>query len=786
MKKFIAGVSIALLPFTVWAQNFIVGKIIASDSQKPLSGANINLKNTNFASTSAANGEFKIPVLKPGKYVLRVSYVGYQTQILTVQSGINPNIITLKNNVLMADEVMVQATRATENAATTLKNLNKVEIEKNNFGQDLPYLLNQTPSVVTSSDAGAGIGYTGLRIRGSDATRINVTVNGIPINDTESQGMYWVNMPDFASSVDNIQIQRGVGTSTNGAGAFGASLNIQTNTRQDTAYTELNTAAGSYRSLKNTLKIGTGLINGKFSFDGRLSRIVSDGYMDRASSNLKSFFVSGAYYGKNNVLRINAFSGKEKTYQAWNGVPQDSLLTNRRYNGFTYDNQTDNYQQSHYQLLYSQAISPKINFNAALHYTKGAGYYEEYQEKQAFADYNFTPINIGGVIIDSTNLIRQKWLDNDFYGATYSFIYTPNNQFNFTLGGAYNQYDGNHFTEVIWAQYAADSKIRHRLNQNNGFKIDFNIFAKAQYQINNLSLFADLQYRKIAYDFLGFNNIGQNVTQTDALNFFNPKLGLTYIIDTQSNIYASISVANKEPNRNDFTQSSPQSRPKHERLNNIEAGYRFNKQRFRGGVNVYSMQYKNQLVLTGQINDVGEYIRSNVSQSYRNGVELDVALQILPSLSWMLNSAFSQNKIKNFNEFIDDYDIGGQILNTYKKTDIAFSPNFVGGSTISCQPLKNAEIALLSKYVSKQFLDNTSNENRKLDAFFVNDVRLHYNIKTKGIKNIGLGLQVNNVFNTLYASNGYTFSYLKGSLVTQNFYYPQAETNFMASLNVRF
>lgn len=786
MKKFIVGVTIALLPFTVWAQNYIVGKITSAENQKPLPGANIILKNTNYAGTSSANGEFKIGVVKPGKYKVKVSFIGYQTQQIFLEANTSATLIQLKSNTFLADEVMVQATRANEDAATTLKNLSTADIEKNNFGQDLPYLLNQTPSVVVTSDAGAGIGYTGLRIRGSDATRINVTINGIPYNDTESQGTYWVNMPDFASSVDNVQIQRGVGTSTNGAGAFGASLNIQTNTRQDTAYTELNTSVGSYRSLKNTVKIGTGLINGKFSFDGRLSRIVSNGYINRASSNLKSYFLSGAYYGKNSLLRINAFSGKEKTYQAWNGVPQDSLTNNRRYNGFTYDNQTDNYQQSHYQLLYSLALSPKVLFNGALHYTKGAGYYEEYQENQAFADYNFTPINIGGVIIDSTNLIRQKWLDNDFYGATYSIIYTPNKQFNFTLGGAYNQYKGDHYTEVIWAQYAADSKIRHRLNQNNGFKTDFNVYTKAQYQFGNLSLFADLQYRKIAYNFLGFNNIGQNVTQTDVLQFFNPKVGLTYTINKQSNVYASFSIANKEPNRNDYTQSSPLSRPNPENLKNIEAGYRFKYQGFIGGVNLYSMQYKNQLVLTGQLNDVGEYIRSNVAQSYRNGVELDVAIQIIPSFTWLLNAALSENKIKNFNEFIDDYDNGGQILNTYKKTDIAFSPNFVGGNTLSYQPIKNAEIALLSKYVSKQFLDNTLNQNRKINAFFVNDVRLHYNIKTKAIKNIGLGLQINNILNTLYTNNGYTFSYISGGLITQNFYYPQAETNFMASVNLRF
>jgi len=786
LKKFIVGVTIALLPVSLWAQNFIVGKVITSDSQKPLSGANIILKNTNFTITSAVNGEFRIAVLKPGKYVLQVSYVGYQTQIQTVESGNNPNIIILKNNQFLADEVMVTATRASENAATTLKNLSKAEIEINNFGQDIPFLLNQTPSVVVSSDAGAGIGYTGIRIRGSDATRINVTVNGIPINDTESQGMFWVNMPDFASSIDNIQIQRGVGTSTNGAAAFGASLNIQTNTRQDTAYTEVNTSAGSFRSLRNTLKLGTGLINGKFSFDGRLSRIVSDGYIDRGSSDLKSYFVTGAYYGKNSLLRINAFSGKEKTYQAWNGVPQDSLATNRRYNSFNYDNQTDNYQQSHYQMLYSKAISPKIAFNGALHYTKGAGYYEEFKDKEPFADYNLTPITVGNALIDSTDLIRRKWLDNDFYGLTYSFIYTPNNQFNFTLGGGYNQYDGDHFTEVIWVQYAADSKIRHRLNENNGFKTDFNVFAKAQYQINDLSLFADMQYRKITYDFIGFNNFGQNVKQYDALHFFNPKLGFTYTIDMQSNLYASFSVGNKEANRDEYTQSTPASRPKHENLQNIEAGYRFKKQGISGGINLYSMQYRNQLVLTGQINDVGEYIRNNVAKSYRNGIELDIAIPILPSLSWMLNAAASQNKIKNFNEFIDDYDNGGQLLNTYPKTDIAFSPNFVGGSTLSFKPTKNAEIALLSKYVSSQFLDNTSNNSRKINAFFVNDVRLHYNIKTKAIKNIGLGLQVNNIFNKLYASNGYTFSYLSGGLVNENFYYPQATTNFMASVNLKF
>ena len=774
------------MPIMLWAQNSIEGKVLNSETKQPLSGASITIKNTSLNANSSTDGTFKISGLKSGTYVLQVRYVGFQTQEIHVTTGNAPYQIILQRSIFLSDEVIVSATRANSNAATTLKNLDKADIEKNNFGQDLPYLLNQTPSAVVFSDAGAGVGYTGLRIRGSDATRINVTVNGIPINDTESQGMYWVNMPDFASSVDNVQIQRGVGTSTNGAGAFGASLNIQTNTRQDTAYTEINTSAGSYQTLKNTFKIGTGLINGKFSFDGRLSRIVSDGYIDRASSDLKSYFVTGAYYGKNSLLRINAFSGKEKTYQAWGGVPQDSLVSNRRYNSFTYDNQTDNYLQSHYQLLFSQNITKKLIFNSALHYTKGAGFYEEYKEKQAFADYNFTPLNSGNLLIDSTDLIRRRWLDNDFYGATYSFIYTPSNQLNFTLGGAYNQYNGDHFTEVVWAAYAGDNPIRQRSGENNGFKTDFNVFGKSEYRINNTLLFADLQYRKITYDFVGLNNAGQNVAQFDDLNFFNPKLGFTYQFDNSKNFYASFSVANKEPNRDDYTQSTPASRPLSERLNNVEAGYRFKSKFVTGGVNLYNMFYKNQLVLTGKINDVGSYVRSNVDKSYRNGLELDVAIQILPALSWMITAAASQNKIRNFTEFIDDYDNGGQVQNSYTKTDIAFSPNFVGSSTISFKPSRNTEIALLSKYVSDQFLDNTSNQNRKLDAFFVNDVRLHYDLNLRGIKNISLGLQVNNVFNELYSSNGYTFSYIAGGLTTQNYYYPQAETNFMASLNIRF
>nr|MBC7614026.1 TonB-dependent receptor [Pseudopedobacter sp.] len=770
----------------LWAQSTLSGKIVDQTSGQVLIGASLNLSNIGFSKTDI-KGNYSFRNLKNGTYKLSISYIGYQTKEIefSISSDQILNISLSKTN-LLSDEVVVQATRASENSATTFKNLSKEELAKNNFGQDLPYLLDQTPGVVTYSDAGAGVGYTGIRIRGSDPTRVNVTINGIPYNDTESQGTYWVDLPDFVSSVDNIQIQRGVGTSTNGAGAFGGSLNIQTTTLTDSAYGELNNSVGSYGTLKNTLKLGTGLINGKWSFDGRLSRIVSDGYIDRASSKLKSYFLSGAYYGKTSLVRLNVFSGNEKTYQAWNGVPEDKLITDRRYNQFTYSDQTDNYQQDHYQLLYSKSFSPKFSFNGALHYTKGKGYYEEFKEDQSFSKYGLNNLTIGNQIIKKTNLIRRRWLDNDFYGLTYALNYKPSSILDFILGGAYNEYNGDHYGQVIWAQYASNSKIDGNYYLDNGFKTDFNVFGKVNIQLDKLLISGDLQFRKINYNFLGFDNNLNNVEQSASLNFFNPKFGLTYQINPTSNIYGSFAVANKEPNRDDYTQSTPTSRPKSENLKDIEIGYRFKNGFVSGSANLYSMIYKDQLVLTGQINDVGAFIRSNVANSYRNGLELDVKAQVSNKLSWGITAALSQNKIKNFTEYIDDYDNGGQVVNNYSKTDLAFSPSFVGGSTIAFKPFQKAEIAFISKYVSQQYLDNTSNEARKLNAFFVNSIRLSYNLKVKGIKNIGFGLLMNNIFNELYASNGYTFSYISGGPVTENYYYPQAETNFLASVNFKF
>ncbi len=790
MKKFIfAFIAAVLLPGMLWAQLSLQGKIADQENNNALNGASITLGNLTVQSTGA--GLYRFNNLKAGNYQLKVSFVGYQSKTVAVSLSESKTLnVGLTKLQLLADEVVVNATRASENSATTFKNLSKEDIAKNNFGQDLPYLLDQTPGVVTFSDAGAGVGYTSMRIRGSDAARVNVTINGIPYNDSESQGSFWVNLPDFASSVDNIQIQRGVGTSTNGAGAFGGSLNIQTGKLRDSSYFELSNSAGSYNTLKNSLNIGTGLINGKFAFDGRLSRIVSDGYIDSASSDLKSYFASGAYYGKSSLLRLNVFSGKEKTYQAWNGIPESKLKTDRRFNEFNYQDQTDNYQQDHYQLLYSKSFSDKLSANAALHYTKGRGYYEEFKKNQKFGTYGLDSLFIGTDTIAKTDLVRRRWLDNQFYGATYSLRYQPSTDLDFTLGGAYNEYAGDHYGEIIWAKFSSQRKIHDRYYEDDAFKSDFNVYGKANYQLDKLSLFADLQYRTIYYKFFGFDYNKNNITQDATLNFFNPKIGFTYIIDAQSNFYASYAIGNKEPNRKDYVNSTPQSRPKAERLNDVEIGYRIKSKWLNAGANIYLMNYKDQLVLTGQINDVGSYIRSNVDKSYRNGIELDATLSISPKISWALTSAFSQNKVKNFVEFIDEYvgdDYVGQQVNDYSKTNIAFSPNYVGSSTIAYKPLQNFEIALLSKYVSKQYLDNTSNDARKLDAFFVNNLRLNYNFKLKGVKAIEVGLLANNIFNELYESNGYTFSGIyDGSLSTENYYFPQAETNFLLALNFKF
>jgi len=796
LKTFLLAFTAFLLPFVAAAQFSLSGKITDQQTGETLPGASIRIEKTPLKTVSDAGGNYRISNLKAGSYSVIISYIGYQQmqQTSTINSDQTQNF-TLKRSTVQADEVFVRSTRASANSGFTYTNLSKKELAKNNLGQDLPFLLNQTPSVVITSDAGAGVGYTGIRIRGSDATRINVTLNGIPLNDAEDQGSYFIDLPDLASSVDNIQIQRGVGTSTNGAGAFGASINIQTTTRQDTAYAQLDNSAGSYGTVKNTVSLGSGLIGNHFTFDGRLSRIKSNGYIDRASSDLKSYFLSGAYYGKNTLVRLNVFSGSEKTYQAWDGVPEDKLLSgNRTYNelglmpnGGFYNNQTDNYIQNHYQLLFNQKLSDKLSFNGALHYTKGSGYYEEYKIGQSVDNYGLTPVIMGGDTIKSTDLVRRLWLNNDFYGITYNLNYEAQKNLNFTLGGAYNEYRGQHYNRIEWTQQSTNITPDYEYSRNNAFKTDFNIFGKVNYQLDKLNLYADLQYRRVYYSFLGFDQNLNNVRQSASLNFFNPKLGLSFQMDPANNLYASFAVGNHEPNRDDYVNSTPASRPKAETLYDFEAGYRTRQGTFTGGINGFYMLYNNQLVLTGSLNDVGAAIRSNVKDSYRAGVELDGRVQLLQPLYWSVTAALSTNKVKNFQQYLFNYDTNQNELTQYQKTNIAFSPDFVGSSELGFAPIKGGEIALISKYVSKQYLDNTSNNMRKLNAFFVNNIRLRYNFSTKAVKNVGVSFLINNIFGELYEPNGATYPDVEGGkVVNYNYYYPQATRNFLASLSLRF
>jgi iron complex outermembrane receptor protein len=804
----------SLLSFAQKAQRSlpISGRVTDAEDGKPLPGATIKAGEIRGTSTDK-DGNFVLKNISENIEVLDISYIGYQTSKIAIGSSEKLEI-KLNKSTYQADEVIINATRVNDKTGMAYTNVTAAQIDKQNMGQDLPVLLNFSPSLVSTSDAGGGVGYTGIRIRGSDATRINVTVNGIPYNDAESQGVFWVNMPDFASSVSSIQIQRGVGTSTNGAGAFGASVNINTNAFRETAYAELNNSYGSFNTFKNTLKVGSGLIKDKFTFDARLSRVSSDGFVDRASSELHSYYLSGGYFGKKSFVRVNVFSGKERTYQSWNGVPEaklrgdregilayidrnylgekdaDNLLNsdNRTYNSYTYKNEVDNYRQDHYQIVSSHNLSNKLTFNLNAFLVRGLGYYEQYRAGDDYSKYNLPNVVIGKDTLTGTDLIRRRWLDNYFYGTTFSFDYNTFKKLTASFGGGWNQYDGDHYGQIIWARDAGNIENEHQYYFSTGKKKDFNLYGKLYYAFTDkLTAFADLQYRRVSHAIHGTDNDLIQLAFDQSYSFFNPKAGLTYQLAEQSSVYASYSIGNREPNRDDFTNSTADLFPKSERLQNLEAGFRTQQGKWAFAANYYLMSYKNQLVLTGQINDVGGSVRVNVPKSYRTGIELEGAVAFNRFLKWNVNATFSQNKIKNFTEYIVDYDNGGYKTIDHGKSDISFSPNVIVGSQFTYSLRKNLELALLTKYVGKQYLDNTSTETRKLDAYLTNDIRLSWTIKPSWANEIAFNLLVNNVLNEKYESNGYTYGYIDGGALTQeNFYFPQAGRNFLIGVNFRF
>ena len=691
---------------------------------------------------------------------------------------------SLEGKQIVLDEVLVSALRVTSQSPVTFSDLDKEEIAPRNLGQDIPILMNFMPAVVTTSDAGAGIGYTGIRVRGSDATRVNVTINGIPYNDSESQGTFWVNMPDFASSTESLQLQRGVGTSTNGAAAFGASLNLLTDGVSQEAFGQISSSVGSFNTFRANAKFSTGLLSDRFELAGRLSRITSDGYIDRASSELESYFLQAAYATDKTLVKALLFGGHEITYQSWFGIDAQTLETDRTFNPagmYTdengnvqfYDNEVDNYKQDHFQLHWSQELSLHWKTNLAFHYTYGRGYFEQFREDDDFATYGFDPIIVNGELVDTTDLIRRRWLDNDFYGTVFSAHYNKE-QWNVILGGGWNNYKGDHFGEIIWARFAGNSDIRDRYYDDNSKKSDFNIYAKADYNLNNKwRFFADMQYRAVGYT---ANGEDTGIVD-DNFSFFNPKAGITYNLNPKNNFYLSYAKAQREPNRNDYENGSP--RP--EKLNDFELGWRHITEKTSLNTNVYYMRYKDQLVLTGELNDVGAPLRANVGDSYRLGLEIDARFQFGQKWAWQPNLALSLNRN------IDFFFQRDGVLEDLGNTNIAYSPGVIAGSILSFLPNDQWSFSLLSKYVGEQYMGNIDSETSKLEDYSQTDLNIQYVLKTNGfLKSLILSGLVNNIFDAEYVSNGYFFTYdddfsNPGTITTIEGagYYPQAGINFL-------
>ncbi|MHA7111867.1 TonB-dependent receptor [Sunxiuqinia elliptica] len=781
---------------------FSVSGVVTNESGEELVGANLVLSGTYKGTSTDVGGAYKFENVKAGNYTLRVSYMGYEAQRvnLNVTKNVVKNVVLVPLDIL-AEEVIVSATRAGAKTPVAVTDLSREDIEAQSAGQDIPYLLGLSPSVVTSSEAGTGIGYSALRIRGTDPTRINVTVNGIPLNDSESQGAFWVNMPDFASSVDNVQIQRGVGTSTNGAAAFGATINFQTETFNGEPYAEVQSLVGSFGTNKNSVKAGTGLIDGKFTVDARYSKLNSDGYVDYAFVDHESYFISAAYYTEKSIIKANIISGNQHTGISWWGNPNPE--EDRRYNPageYTdefgnkryYKDQTDNYFQDHYQVFYSSQLNPFTNINLGLHYTDGEGYYEQYKEDESYADYGLENVVIGDQTLEQTDLIRRKWLDNDFYGATFSLNYNRNN-LNASLGGAWNKYDGDHFGRIIWMRNAGNTEKGHEWYFNVGEKTDFNVFGKLNCQLTKqLNVYGDLQYRRINYEMRGQDDDLLALDQTHEYDFFNPKMGLFYELAQNQEAYFSFGIGHREPTRTIFKEAKgdPSSTPRSESLYDYELGYKYSSTKAAFGVNLYYMYYHDQLVPTGEKNNVGSSIMTNVDKSYRAGVEFVGGVKVLPNLNWDFNFTLSSNKIKDYIEYATYYDAEGVASEGSKylgTTNIAYSPETMGSSILAYEPAKILKFSLITKYVGKQYFDNTSSEDRKIDAYFVNNLRGDLTLKESFFSKINLFVQVNNLLDEEYSNNGYGGNwYQEGVEKTWAYYYPQAGINFMTGLTLTF
>lgn len=783
---------------------FVKGRI-TDENGSPMAGAAVTVVNAIAGTISDNDGLYFLKLNKPGIYRLKYSFTGYEQVIreADVHQSLVIDII-LSPRFTRMEDVIVSATRAGEKTPVTYSTVAGDEIRKSNLGQDLPYLLTLTPSLVETSETGTGIGYTSLRIRGTDGSRINVTIDGIPLNDAESQQVFWVDLPDLASSVDNIQVQRGVGTSLNGSGAFGASVNMQTKSPENQAFTEINASAGSYNTFKNTITAGTGLISDRFSLQMRYSDLKSDGYIKRTGVDNSAFALTGTWKNAKSVLKANFMTGTEHTGISWWGVPEEMLAIDRRYNpageytdeyGITrfYNNESDNYRQNHYQLIYGRTINEYLSLHSAIHFTHGEGYYEEYKDDQSYSDYGLPPVKIDSVSILSTDLIRRKWMKNDFYGLVYSVNYKKNRT-EAILGGGINRYDGDHFGRIIWMRDAGKTEKDYQWYLNKAHKGEFSIYGRLSYKLSQkLTGYGDLQYRYIAYRMNGPDDDLKDITQSHYFSFLNPKAGLYYSIAPKQDAYLSFSAGHKEPTRSDFKDASGDNKvtPRAETLYDAEAGYQLKTGKADFVVNVYGMYYHDQLVPTGQLSNVGYPIMTNVGKSYRTGIEVTLALRPFPLLTWNLSTTLSRNRIPGCIEYYTDY-ISSDGTTKYLSrnlgtVDIAYSPSVTGTSDMEFRIAEGLKAHLISKYVGRQYFDNTMSTDRMIDPYFVSNLRIDFSGALKKIKGFEISMLVNNIFNLMYESNAYGgLWYEDGAEKTWAYYFPQAGRNFLVSAGIRF
>ena len=762
------------------AQNFTISGKIVDNNQEALNGASILVKETNQGISSDKNGTFELNLVK-GDYTLLISYIGFKSveKKMTLTENKELTILLLLDEYIL-DEVLVSAVRANSNIPVTYSNFNKKEIAKRNLGQDIPILLNYLPSVISSSDAGAGVGYTYLNVRGSNSERINVTINGIPYNDAESHGTFWVNLGDFASSTENLQLQRGVGTSTNGSGAFGASLNILTDAISEKAGGEISNSFGSFNTRKHTVKFTTGKLNEHFEISGRVSNIHSDGYVDRAFADLKSYFLQASYRDENSLIKAITFGGAERTYQSWYGLDPDQLAENRRQNPYTYENEVDDYEQNHYQLHWNETLNEHWSTNLGLNYTKGAGFFEQYKSEEDAVDFN-------NIIEQDSDVIVRRWLDNDFYVVNFNATY-KNEKLNLISGGSYSNYSGDHFGEVIWgSNLATGASFGDRYYMSDASKKDVSIFSKATYKLSNkISTYLDLQGRFVSYQTAGLTSDRIPIDVNTTFNFFNPKAGFIYRIEDENSLYLSYARAHREPNRNDFENgvSSP------EKLDDFELGWRYKNDHFRLNTNLYYMNYTNQLVLTGAIDDVGAPIRATSGSSYRLGLEIDSELTLSEQFTLKSNAAFSSNRNRDFKA-----PIKGNLENL-GNTPLSFSPNIIVGNMLIYEPSEDFQISFLSKYVGEQYMSNLNSRVSRLDvlkSYFTSDINFVYTIEPENIFDaIVISGLINNIFDTEYVDRGYYYTYdypgEGNEIITGDGagYYPQATANFLVGVTLKF